>query len=171
MEIDWRNFPIQQTVKEMTERFPDLDTSALETLLLFMRTSRDIHSEMSARLSRYGLSQGKFIILMLLFRNTGNHLTPSELADRAGVTRGTITGLVDGLQRDGLIERGTTNTDRRMVTVRLTAAGQQVLNELLPGYFTRTSELLSELDQSERQTLVTLLNKLKTGLEQVKQTV
>ncbi|MCK9909333.1 MarR family transcriptional regulator, partial [Microbacteriaceae bacterium K1510] len=153
---------------EMTERFPDVDTSSLETLLLFMRTSRDIHSEMSGRLSRHGLSQGKFIILMLLFRSTGNHLTPSELAARAGVTRGTITGLLDGLQRDGLIQRGTTAADRRMVTIQLTMAGEQVLNQLLPGYFTRTSELLSELDHSERQILVTLLNKMKTGLEQIK---
>jgi hypothetical protein len=58
-----------------------------------------------------------------------------------------------------------------MVTIRLTALGEEVLNELLPGYFTRTSDLMSGLNQSERHMLVTLLNKMKTGLEQVKQTL
>ncbi|MGT2437004.1 MarR family winged helix-turn-helix transcriptional regulator [Bradyrhizobium betae] len=47
-------------------------------------------------------------------------LAPNALAGQAGATRATITGLLDGLEREALIERHADSMDRRALTIRLT---------------------------------------------------
>jgi DNA-binding MarR family transcriptional regulator len=87
--------------------------------------------------------------------------TPAELADAAGVTRATMTGLVDTLERDGFVKREPDPADRRTISVRLTPKGEKFLGELLPGHFKLISELMAPLSESERKTLVRLLGKVQ----------
>lgn len=54
------------------------------------------------RLAPHRLSEGKFVLLCLL-HDRSEGLAPHELATRAGVTRATVTGLLDGLERDGYV--------------------------------------------------------------------
>ena len=86
--------------------------------------------------------------------------TPAELADAAGVTRATMTGLVDTLERDGLVRRVPDKEDHRMMSVVLTPKARQFLAGMLPGHFQLMAALTSTLSESERQTLVALLNKI-----------
>ncbi|MGC5324740.1 MarR family winged helix-turn-helix transcriptional regulator [Brevibacillus sp. SYSU BS000544] len=168
MKFVLRDLPTRQVLNEVATRYPGTDVSAVETLMVLMRTSRDIFTEMESRLSSYGISQGKVALLLLLFRNKGDRLTPSELADKAGVTRGTITGLIDGLERDGLIERKHHSSDRRMITIHLTDAAYELIERFLPTHFKNAELLMSELTLEERETLIDLLQKTLKGLEKVK---
>ena len=106
-----------------------------------------------------------FIVLLLLLRsqmrNNGSGLGPSELARQAGVTPATMTGLMDGLQRDGLIERLDHRGDRRKIIVRLTPKGRESLNAIFPAYYSRISELMNDLEDEEREALSALLHKVK----------
>jgi DNA-binding MarR family transcriptional regulator len=87
--------------------------------------------------------------------------TPAELADAAGVTRATMTGLIDTLERDGLVKREPDPDDRRMMSVLLTARGERFLDDFLPGHFKLISGLMAPLTESERKTLVRLLGKIQ----------
>ena len=87
-------------------------------------------------------------------------LSPAELAERTGVTRATITGLVDTLERDGLVARTPNTDDRRMRAVSLTPRGSALLREILPEHFRRMAWLMATLDEQERVTLVRLLGKV-----------
>ena len=79
---------------------------------------------------------------------------------RTGVTRATITGLVDTLEKDGLVTRAPHHEDRRMLSVALTGKGSALLREILPGHFRRMSWLMATLSEQERVTLVRLLGKV-----------
>jgi DNA-binding MarR family transcriptional regulator len=87
--------------------------------------------------------------------------TPAELADAAGVTRATMTGLVDTLERDGLVKREPDPNDRRMMSVVLTAKGEKFLGNFLPGHFKLISSLMATLTEAERKALVSLLMKVQ----------
>jgi DNA-binding MarR family transcriptional regulator len=76
------------------------------------------------------------------------------------VTRATITGLVDTLERDGLVSREHDSGDRRMMLVHLSAKGRAAIEEILPLHFKRMTTLMSPLTENERKTLVRLLNKV-----------
>ena len=67
-----------------------------------------------------GLSEGKFKILMLLFDAKDHSLSPTELAKQSNVTKATITGLLDGLVRDGFVSRTHQNKDKRKISIELT---------------------------------------------------
>jgi DNA-binding MarR family transcriptional regulator len=57
----------------------------------------------------------------------------------------------------------TSSADRRMLSVQLTEKGQQLLDEMLPDHFCRTTGLMANLTEAEKKTLIELLAKLGSG--------
>lgn len=158
-----RDLPRYECLLEATQQFPDLDPSACEAYLHLLRVADDVHRAREASLACHGLSQGRFTVLMLLLDKTQNRpapRTPAELADSAGVTRATMTGLIDTLERDGLVRREPDPKDRRMMSVHLTGRGHEVLRRILPGHFQWMAGLLQGLSETERKTLLRLLAKI-----------
>jgi len=160
-----KNLPRYECLHEASQQFPDLDPSAMEAYLHLLRAGTDCLEFSHEYLSAYGVSSGRFTVLMLLLRGQAcgeapDSVTPAELADMAGCTRATMTGLIDTLERDNLVKRAPDVEDRRMMTVSLTPKGTALLNRLLPGHFKRLAKLMSCLAESERKTLVRLLEKI-----------
>jgi len=169
-----KDLPRYECLLEAAKEFPDLDPSAAEVFLNLLRAGDEVFGVVEHNFTRQGLSQGRFGVLMLLWRSalaqertgTGGGclpagpLTPAELAEAAGVTRATMTGLIDTLERDGLVRRESDPSDRRMMPVKLTAKGRKLLEEMLPGHFRLMAEIMRPLSEVERKTLVRLLNKI-----------
>ncbi|MGD8190917.1 MarR family winged helix-turn-helix transcriptional regulator [Brevibacillus ginsengisoli] len=169
MTVDLRDLLNKHTGCDRVIDQSALDHASTETLLIFMKTFRDIYTEMEARLSQFGITQGRFILLKIMYQSGEAHLTPSELAERAGVTRGTVSGLIDGLERDGLIERKRPlGNDRRIVTVQLTQTGWKLMDQLLPYYVKGIDLLMSSLTEEDHAVLSSLMDKLQAGLEKVR---
>jgi DNA-binding MarR family transcriptional regulator len=82
---------------------------------------------------------------------------PSVLAERLGMTRGTISKLVDRLIAKGLVERGAVSADRRYRSARITAAGKKLVPRLASLADANDAEFFGHLDpQSRRQLRETL---------------
>lgn len=164
-----RDLPRYECLLEGARRFPELDPSACEVYLNLLRAGDEAFRACGEPLEARGISAGRFTVLMLLLRSRDGGcsglLTPAELAERSGVTRATMTGLIDTLERDGLVRREPDPNDRRMTPVALTAAGEAFLNQVVPAYFRRMGALVAPLDEAERRTLVSLLAKLIRGVE------
>lgn len=166
-----KDLPRYECLLEGARQNPDLDPSACEAFLTLLRTGDEVFGVVERRLSEHNLSQGRFSVLMLLWkvcaRSTDSACvaatrppTPAELAEAAGVTRATMTGLVDTLERDGLVRREPDPKDRRMMWVLLTPKGEAVVREMLPLHFRMMADLMRSLNEAERKTLVRLLNKV-----------
>lgn len=168
-----KDLPRYECLLEAAKEFPDLEPSAAEAFLHLLRTSDEAFAVTERSLIAHGISQGRFGVLMLLWRGGqggrnapaeidcgGGPRTPAELADAAGVTRATMTGLIDTLERDGLVKREPDPDDRRMMSVRLTAKAERFLHSLLPDHFKKMTALMSVLSEPERKTLVRLLSKV-----------
>jgi DNA-binding MarR family transcriptional regulator len=158
-----KDIPRYECILEAAQQFPDLDPSACEAYLYLLRAADVVYHAREAILAGHNLSQGRFTVLMLLLDKSENRAvprTPAELAESAGVTRATMTGLIDTLERDGLVKREPDPVDRRMMSVHLTARGQDVLREVLPGHFQWMAALMAPLAEGERKTLVRLLTKV-----------
>ena len=161
-----KDLPRYECLLEAAGEFPDLDPSATEAFLHLLRTGDEAFRVVESHLASHNTSQGRFILLMSLWRGCRQSkgcepaLSPAELADRTGVTRATITGLVDTLERDGLVTRTPDLADRRMMSVRLTPKGERLVMKILPSHFQRMAWLMEPLDEDERRTMVRLLNKI-----------
>lgn len=117
-----------------------------------------IDGDCATRLGRYGLSEGKFVLLFLL-RGEPQGLPPHVLAERAGVTRGTVTGLLDGLERDGFLTRHADQLDRRKLLVRLSVKGESVAATLVDEHAQWIASLFADFTAEEMQLLSSLLEK------------
>lgn len=135
----------------------------LRTCMELLSTARAIDRDCAIRLGSHGLSEGRFVLLFLL-RDRTDGLAPHVLADRAGVTRGTITGLLDGLERDGLVRRTPDPEDRRRVRVMLTTSGEAVTARAFQEHAGWIAGLTAGLSAEEQADLVRLLGKLRAGL-------
>jgi len=87
-------------------------------------------------------------------------LPPHALAERAGVTRATISGLLDGLQRDGLLQRRNDAEDGRRLQIVLTARGKRLADDLFDQHTHWIGGLFNGLDSGEQVQLSLLLEKV-----------
>lgn len=161
--VTLRAFVNRQALLSLANRYSDFDVVSVETCLAFLNTTTEVFAAFEVHFARHGLSMGKFTLLMQLFHAGEQGLTPSECAERAGVTRATITGLLNGLERDGWVKRQPYPADRRMLSVHLTEKGQNLLCDLLPDHFCRTTGLMAHLSDAEKKTLIELLGKVRAG--------
>ncbi|EHK63558.1 MarR family winged helix-turn-helix transcriptional regulator [Achromobacter arsenitoxydans] len=118
-----------------------------------------IDRDCAARLAPRQLSEGKFVLLFLL-HGQPDGLPPHELAVRAGVTRATITGLVDGLERDGFVLRQGGQADRRKIAVTLTTKGKTTAARLFKEHTAWIGSLFGGLSAAEQGQLGELLEKV-----------
>ncbi len=123
-----------------------------------------IDRDCAMRLAPKQLSEAKFVLLFLL-HGQPDGLPPHELATRAGVTRATITGLVDGLERDGFVERQGGQADRRKIAVMLTTKGRAMAGRLFKEHAAWIGSLFDGLTGAEQRQLGGLLTKVWRGTD------
>ena len=156
-------FPSREAFQEFERDFSDFNLESIETCLAFLNVTAEVYAAFDAHFERYGLSAGKFTVLMQLY-TAKRDMPPSEFANRANVTRATITGLLDGLEREELIERKSHPSDRRMLTIHLTDKGKTLIESILPDHFCRTKGLTANLTATEKKKFIKLLRKLSSGV-------
>lgn len=141
------------------ERRHSPSTDALKACFEVLSLAAAIDRDCANRLAPHKLSEGKFVLLFLLHNAPGG-LSPRELSEHAGVTRATITGLLDGLERDGFLKRHADSEDRRKLTVRLTSEGVLLAQQLFEQHTAWIASLMSDLSSGEQQLLSTLLRRI-----------
>lgn len=162
--LQLRDLPSLETLAKFAERYPQADITAISSFLHLLRVATDLSIALDSCLSKHGLLQGRWWVLILLMREAHYSSTPSALADKAGVSRATMTGLIDGLEQNGLVERVFAQDDRRSVFIHLTPAGQAKLDEVMPDYYQRLRLCMQGLDESSRQQLHLILDAINAGI-------
>jgi DNA-binding MarR family transcriptional regulator len=87
-------------------------------------------SAVEPALASYGLGIGSFDLLSAI-RAAGGRETLAQVAARVGIVPSSLTESIAAIERKGLVERLTSNTDRRVKRVMLTEAGERVLDRCL----------------------------------------
>jgi len=142
-------------------------TPDIRGMALFYRLKLITHligQLLSALRKEDALSHARMRILIWLMaekqRGNDRGLLPSELSEHLGVSRNTVSTLLNGLEAQGLIARQLHPDDRRQWLVRLTPAGEALVRERAPEVAAFVSSLFDALSEQEQQTLLELLNKL-----------
>jgi len=164
MERTLRLSPRQQLFLDLVRQAPEADIAAIETYFYFTRVASDLFANQQAFFGRYELSEGKLVVLQLLRQAPHYRLTPSALAEAAGVTRGTMTGLLAGLERSGLVKRDEHPEDGRMFSIELTEAALNLFERILPERINTIMQFMSSLTEEEQHQLRAFLQKMERGL-------
>lgn len=162
--LQLRDLPTPEILKKFAERYPDADVTAITSFLNLLRVATELSLALDACLSKHDLLQGRWWVLILLMREAHLSSTPSLLAEKIGVTRATMTGLIDSLEQGGLVVRVFDKADRRSVIVKLTEAGQAKLDVVMPDYYRRLRQCMQGLDETKRDELNQILGLIQLGI-------
>jgi DNA-binding MarR family transcriptional regulator len=142
------------------------DHRALRLWLRLLTCSQLIERQVRSRLrERFDTTLPRFDLMSQLERHAQG-LKMSELSRRLMVTGGNVTGIVDQLVKEGLVERVDDAADRRAWRVKLTRPGDKAFAEMARAHEEWVVELLGSLTRKESDALMQLLARLKqTTLE------
>ncbi len=141
--------------------YPDSACDAVLAALRRIARALDLHSRYLAQ--HHGLTGPQLLVLRELHREQNG--TVGRLAEAISVSQATLTGIIDRLERKGLVQRRRDKTDKRRVMVRVTAAGKRVLQSppsLLHNSFV---EKFTRLAPEEQVKIVASLERLVEMME------
>lgn len=136
----------------------------VEMVLALLRVGRLIDARRGALLRPSGLSEGRLGALLTIQRDQG--ISPARLAVQLGVTRATVTGLLDGLERERNIERRPDPTDRRGQTLYPTSRGATSIQQGVALVNAFLSEITDQVDEADVTTTLRTLSVLWEALNQ-----
>ena len=128
-------------------------------LLPILHAAHAAEAEVEAKLGAVGLSLAKLFCLKALV-DAGDPLPLGQLAERLSCVKSNITQLVDRLESDGLVKRGTCPEDRRAVRAMVTPIGRERHAAGVAAIRGVQGALAGRLDATERDSLVRLLGAL-----------
>lgn len=141
------------------------DFGALAAVSNIYRAATVVRNHMEQTvLSNKDLSWGAFTVLWVLWI-WGDKET-RHLATEAGVTKGTLTGIVKTLEKRDLVTRTGHDKDRRLVVVGLTEHGRETISELFPEFNRHEALVTSSLSETQREDLANSLRTIITTVEQ-----
>ncbi|MDH6283788.1 MarR family winged helix-turn-helix transcriptional regulator [Prescottella agglutinans] len=140
-----------------------IDPQSILVAVRLLAAGGQLSQASESHFGRFGLSTGRYRLLADL-EDSGGEKSPSQLAESLGVSRATVTGLVNGLERDGYALRRPSDEDGRAASVVLTARGASMLREIAPDHFGRLNEMVSALTPKERTTFLDLLGRIVEGI-------
>ncbi len=132
-----------------------------------LRTYSVLTRELSARLvADHGLTINDYEALLHLSHAEGFAMRRVDLAERLLLTPSGVTRLLDGLERDGWVKKGSCDTDARVTYAVLTDEGLERLEAAGHSHLGQVSAIFEErLSADELETLAELLGRLPGGGE------
>jgi DNA-binding MarR family transcriptional regulator len=142
-----------------------ISTRAHEALLNIFVTADLLGKEADRVVQPFGLTRAQFDILKIL-----EHQTADGSADQTAlgrmlvVNRSNITGIVDRMERDGLVVRAGDPADRRIKRIRVTPKGRRLFRSADAAYVRRTAEVVAGLTPSDFAALCRLMESIRAAL-------
>lgn len=145
------------------QQIESLSKRRLKMWLGLLHVNRATESHMREYLRvKHQTTLPRFDVMAALHRSR-KRITMSELSRMLLVSNGNATAVVDRLERDGLVRRTVSDTDRRTIFAALTVAGLRQFEVLAVDHEREVNNLLDALSEPELETLTVLLKRIKKG--------
>jgi DNA-binding MarR family transcriptional regulator len=138
-------------------------TEAIVTYVTIRRTHDEVNRYVSRKLGKWKLSVPKYGIIVNLYDRKS--LTLSELSQRIFSGNSNLTTLVDRMERDGIVERLDSATDRRVKKIQLTEKGSEMAPRIISEYRSFLHKMMTDcLSPGEQKLLTELLVRVKDSI-------
>jgi MarR family 2-MHQ and catechol resistance regulon transcriptional repressor len=143
----------------------DFDTVNL--IVTLKRTASELTNMLEASAGDVRMTPGRMNILMTLDAQPEKRMPLSEIGEYLVVTRANITGLIDGLVKDGLVRRVDHPDDRRMMLAELTEKGKKFIAWFSPRHQELVKRIGSCLSLEQKTKLVAWLDSLREHIREL----
>ena len=134
--------------------------SAFATHALLRQAWIAVNKAMESRLAKVGLTPEKFAVLWACRDYTGR-LIPAEIARLLFREEQTVTGLLNRMEREGLVKRIPKRKGKPFTEVKITPKGEEAISQALPVHKELIGELASDLSVEQQENLHESLRALR----------
>ena len=137
----------------------------VEAFVSLLRAHAGLTRQLNAQLTvDHGLTLSDFEVLVRLSRADDRRMRRVDLADQVLLSASGVTRLLDGLERQGLVDRASCASDRRVVYAVLTDEGLDRVRGAATSHFAQIDAVLgARLESEELESLTVLLDRLGEG--------
>lgn len=137
---------------------------AVEAWQLLQKVHQVIYRELQKDFTHKGLTTAQFEVLMKLIQY--RKLPMWKIGSLLSVTGENVTGLIDRLEKKGLVARERSEKDRRIIMARITPQGDRIFKNVCGGFEQKLRNTLSGLENSELNKFNSILDKLYKELQE-----
>jgi MarR family transcriptional regulator, 2-MHQ and catechol-resistance regulon repressor len=135
----------------------------LRLIRVWLKASKSITENILKDIESHDITRENFMILELLYSK--GPLPVQKISEILSIPSGSITYVVDKLEKKGLVERQPNPNDRRASNVVLTEEGRALFDEIFPKHVATISQNLSFISNDEKEQLIDLLKRIGMGAQ------
>lgn len=139
---------------------------SLKLFVVLSKAYRSVSDQVANDIRKKGLNTTDFGVLELLYHQGDQPL--QKIGDKILLASGSITYVVDKLEKKEFIQRVPSASDRRITYAAITEKGEELLNEIFPDHWKQIESITSGLTEEEKVQAILLLKKLGMYADQIK---
>lgn len=152
--------PKHKELKDYLEAYSFVEFSSGKTIINMLKTVELMRGVYHSLFKEYNISEPKFSVLLLL-SNEKNGMALSDIGERLLVSRANITGLIDRMEKEELVEKRGNPLDKRSIKAHLTKKGRELFEEIRSPHMEFSEKMTAGLDEDEKEELNRLLEKIQ----------
>lgn len=131
---------------------------SLKTFVITMKAAKALEEVTKQDIKRHGMRTSDFAILEALYHK--GRQTIREISESVLISTGSITYVIDKLEKKELLIRTNCPDDRRAVYLEITAKGKEIMDEIFPKHQQVIEELFEGISESDKKTVIEVLKKV-----------
>lgn len=163
---DQRDEYYEQRLRAGQRKYRQFHLPSVRLFLGLIYSHDVLMAPFARRLAAYGLSPSGFNTLMILRHYDGTGCPLHEISHLLLITRASMTGLVDLLEKRGWVRRMPHERDKRVRLAVLTPEGDALLERILPEHYAAIRCTFSGLSDEEQAVLTELLRKMRQSVRE-----
>lgn len=152
--------------KALKEKRKNADEALVDEIVqTYIRVFSEARARSARLTDRFGITMQQFATLHVI-KNGEDPMYLSDISEKVFLNQSTLTGVIDRMERDGLVQRERSTEDRRKIAIHLTPKGNRLTETIPFSPMEMFRELIRPLARAEKKTLLELLRKISAPLMQ-----
>jgi MarR family transcriptional regulator, negative regulator of the multidrug operon emrRAB len=156
---------IEDNLQGLLARMPDAPAVGILLSRMIMHIGREMAARFEQRIRPAGLTEAEFRVLTTLYSRPDGVAHPGDLSLQTSQSPANMSRICDALVDRDLITRVLSEHDRRRMVLRITAAGEALVQELLPEMFALVRNAMKDFSETEQRQMTLQLKRLAPNFE------
>src|SRR5690625_3502999 len=131
---------------------------ALKAFVVIMKSSKTLEEIIKKDISSHGMKSSDFAVLEALYHKGSQ--TVRDISNAVLINTGSITYVIDKLEKKDYVKRRHCQEDRRVVYIDITEQGKKLMDEIFPKHQQVIEELFSNVTEEEKKTVIDVLKRV-----------
>lgn len=131
---------------------------SLKSFVVLMKAAKSMQEKIKQDVSNYGVNLSEFTVLEALYHK--GQMTVQQICSKVLIASGSMTYVIDKLEKKGMLERKACPEDRRAVHVMLTDAGKAFMEKIFPKHQQLIEDIFGDVSEKEKELLIDLLKRI-----------